>query len=1025
MPRGERIGDAYVRIHADGRGMNDDLRKDFDDLGDDFEKFGQEHSERYNKGFMEERKKQRKVLNRDIVGTFDEAIGKMTARVDRLTLPLQRSLEKRFKEAFGPDVGERLMGDFLKGVADGSRDLSDSGVFDGIAREASRIGKEISRETEKEWSDTLDDALKMNRDFDQQLREDRDRDFDNFTTDLARRAEAWSDMLDDAYRIHANFLKKQSEDRDREFEFEIKQMDEIVRANERMVKEERDGYKKLLEDIEALGEGVERLRTGTGHAGDSVKSFRRDLDRLRDGLHNVWLRNEEDVESFERSNRELVKMRQSLVTLTPRINKFEKAWFKVGDTLGDATGRGSRNNFLNFLGSLNRGIFNLTGRVVTSVPKATAMLKGLIDEFKDLRANGSSITDALQGVTGGLASSAKAGIPGLIATAAAIGAMVEFSGLLAAGLSGIVAGLVALAGALSFALIGSVAALGGAFVALAGGVGVAVLAFQNLDEETKGIIKDSLKPFTDEFKRLGEIAADITFKDIGEQIKSLEPVLDGLEPVIRKTSLAIRGVFQKLSTDIGNSAKDPNGGVSLFLKAMEHTIPKAMSDLSIAGASFLGGLGGVFRAIATPGGILDRFLDWIRRIAEEFNQWANSAAGQSSLISFFEKAGDAAADVGAFIGETTKALGELFAQASDEGGSIFRDLADKAKEFVDWLRSPEGKKAVDDWLEFGKNMAKSLGNLVLKAIELWDKLDNPTTRGLVLKFIDGISWGLGVAADAVDFFFLALEPVISLLGKMADLVITPREAFNGIKNAVTSIGDTIGGAWTSAISAVSDAIADVYVKIRNLPSPKDVFAIIKQSARDTLDYLGRLINRIPGVPNMKDAFATAKQTISDILGFLASLISRLPGVKEIPNPFKTAYDAAKALLGVINDILDKISNIHIPGAGGFGKAGGLLDGLNPFTASGGVFEGARGLGVTRRIGEAGPEAVVPLDRPLSMVDPSVRFLSALAQGMVPGAASGTVTGGRSVTVPEINVYSTADPRAVAQETLNLLVGQGY
>ena len=55
------------------------------------------------------------------------------------------------------------------------------------------------------------------------------------------------------------------------------------------------------------------------------------------------------------------------------------------------------------------------------------------------------------------------------------------------------------------------------------------------------------------------------------------------------------------------------------------------------------------------------------------------------------------------------------------------------------------------------------------------------------------------------------------------------------------------------------------------------------------------------------------------------------------------------------------------------------------------------------IGEAGPEAVVPLRRPLSQVDPSVRALSAYAQGKPYGgakqmASGGVVDGGNKPTI---------------------------
>lgn len=93
----------------------------------------------------------------------------------------------------------------------------------------------------------------------------------------------------------------------------------------------------------------------------------------------------------------------------------------------------------------------------------------------------------------------------------------------------------------------------------------------------------------------------------------------------------------------------------------------------------------------------------------------------------------------------------------------------------------------------------------------------------------------------------------------------------------------------------------------------------------------------------------------------------------------------------------------------------------PNTATGGVFSGAQ----VRMIGEAGPEAVVPLNRSLSQVDPAVRALSAFAQGLkIPNTADGTVVGGdakMNVTI----VTPTEDPRAVAAEVFARFTAASY
>lgn len=87
----------------------------------------------------------------------------------------------------------------------------------------------------------------------------------------------------------------------------------------------------------------------------------------------------------------------------------------------------------------------------------------------------------------------------------------------------------------------------------------------------------------------------------------------------------------------------------------------------------------------------------------------------------------------------------------------------------------------------------------------------------------------------------------------------------------------------------------------------------------------------------------------------------------------------------------------------------------PGYAAGGMLYGPRDI----TAGEAGTEAIVPMNRPLSQVDPSVRWLSAIAQGLapVPMAAGGMVGGGTSVTFAEGSVvaYQQTDAGATANE----------
>jgi len=97
--------------------------------------------------------------------------------------------------------------------------------------------------------------------------------------------------------------------------------------------------------------------------------------------------------------------------------------------------------------------------------------------------------------------------------------------------------------------------------------------------------------------------------------------------------------------------------------------------------------------------------------------------------------------------------------------------------------------------------------------------------------------------------------------------------------------------------------------------------------------------------------------------------------------------------------------------------------ITPKKAAGGIAIGPQHV----IVGEAGPEAIVPLDRMLSRVDPAVRALSAFAQGKtMPGGGSSAPSIGRNIEVGGITINTpTSDPRAVASEVVNRMTFAAY
>jgi len=134
----------------------------------------------------------------------------------------------------------------------------------------------------------------------------------------------------------------------------------------------------------------------------------------------------------------------------------------------------------------------------------------------------------------------------------------------------------------------------------------------------------------------------------------------------------------------------------------------------------------------------------------------------------------------------------------------------------------------------------------------------------------------------------------------------------------------------------------------------------------------------------------------------------------------------EGFLAKARQVAEKIGLLDSTGSTGFGKgamnhraAGGFIGALTKLAAGGTFPKG--GFANSERIvvaGESGREAVVPLQRPLALIDPSVRLLAAVAQGKV-GVGGDTH---RTVNIGSINSNS-ANAETVAQEALNLIFGR--
>jgi hypothetical protein len=180
-------------------------------------------------------------------------------------------------------------------------------------------------------------------------------------------------------------------------------------------------------------------------------------------------------------------------------------------------------------------------------------------------------------------------------------------------------------------------------------------------------------------------------------------------------------------------------------------------------------------------------------------------------------------------------------------------------------------------------------------------------------------------------------------------------------------------------------------------------------------WFGNLRQRILSTIGNPNLFGLFDNPTSKIVAWFASLRSRILGaignINLLANVNNPTDQIVSWFYGLGGRIVSAIGSIDLSGLVHLPNIPGVDE---PWNASGKIYYGPTKIGV----GEAGPEAIVPLDRPLSMVDPSVRALSAFAQGLIPGSTDTS----RKIDASGWTVVSPgADPEAVAKQVINELV----
>lgn len=773
----------------------------------------------------------------------------------------------------------------------------------------------------------------------------------------------------------------------------------------------------------AIDGGVEKYVSNFDDARAGTANFRKALDELRG--------------AGVMTNEEWHKGAAELEVLTRKLDAADKAAFEMSETQRRAALRDKeRRAALSDLGlELDRvarkqsDSADTTDQQVVRVGRLSSVFRALrsaVSDFSDMVVssgnNGSGAIGKLRKESDGLVGSWKDLPHGARQFAFYVALFASMASEIAVLSSAAGGGLTILAGAALSAVLG---------------LGVAVAAFAGLSGDIAEL-PEQVRPAAEAFQRLGDVFSELqdkiqiaaisnatgAFEAFGETIRGLTAPIERLASYVGLAIDQIAASVAVGSVGFQNWSKIIDASGPIFL-----SLVTAATNLGTA-------LGGIFVA-ALP--FVQIFSDYLATILGQFSTWANSTEGLATMNSWLESSLDIFRALEPLIGATATLLSDL---VTPETVAQVVEFLDNLTGFMPALSGI--LQVLGDLNIFG--LLAELLNLIGQA--LMPIIPAFQTMATILSSV--VSYALQSLVGPLTEVMAALAPYVPQIAELAaGLVVALIPALVGFLDAIAlllpqlqplfdaimplipsviQLGDAIGAVLVAAVQSLLptlvpliELIADVLIGIQPLIPVVVLLATIFAGA--LVIALTAASTAVGIVIKALDAIIQPIVVAAEKLGIGTDAFEGMSdavdnGIQVIRDWGNVVGDVVDNVLGWINDALAGFARLFSasasapsPGSSGSGSGGGGGGGF----AAGGVVNGAD----FRLTGEAGPEAIVPLNRPLSMVSPDVRGLSAIAQGLA------VSKGGKQVTVMPgaIVVQASNNPINTAESVLDRLVGK--
>lgn len=506
----------------------------------------------------------------------------------------------------------------------------------------------------------------------------------------------------------------------------------------------------------------------------------------------------------------------------------------------------------------------------------------------------------------------------------------------------------------------------------------------------------------------------------------------GIQGFSQSLSQAFSGDWVSALVKIGLAVTTVTSGIGLTISAIGLLVAAASGLLAILTALAGAIVGGLIAGLLTLGPLL---------VAVTF--------GAGALATAFIGMDDAAKDL---TKNTLKPMVDFFKALGDEvRKNVLGAIADNMGAIKEILNNFIGPLLL--------TAAQALSNVIDYFVQAFQRPEVQATLEELKSTLPGILTQLGQAfTDLLTGalgFFTTIAPFAQDFANRLSTMLTNFSNFANSPEGQTKIQtffDTLYDAFLAMLDLVDSlmeslgllfeqvtptgqtflekiiAIVDKFNEWANSEEGRATIAEWMQFAKDlasslwqAIQEVGKWIDQLDSPQNRQSVIAMV-DAFSEFMRLVQLLTDLFAPMQKVGTlAFKGIEAAASVAQRVIEGLVSWIGKA-IQAAKNLDVGGVLSKAFNlhlPQFANGSIVAGP----THAVIGEAGPEAVVPLARPLSQVDPSVRWLSAIAQGKNPAMGNGGVTGGGiNVQQGAIQVVTPAtDGRQIASAVLDRLV----